>query len=462
MSSVNTNTDPASEYQYTQYQAAPTSAPGATAQIQPKVPEVKKERYDQPHIYSSSPTLGYQYNTPTSANVQSSSSYQPYQPITGDVTQGNSSLMMAGSSLPAASSGVATTSSQYSQQGHGSSPSLSSVTTQSLSSSTTTVPQKRSNSVSSRSKPSSSKKTKSSAPLPDRPRASSSSSTGPTKDEGIQINDQGVKIGATQVDKMMLIIQAQAQITEKIAKGEAEPSLILNDTTALIPSQGILNGGVGKRKNSTSSKYKCDFPDCNKSFSQKTHLMIHGRSHTGDRPYVCDFEGCGKRFSQHGNLRTHRRSHTGEKPYTCEDCGKKFAQCGNYRAHKLIHQEFKPFECKLESCGKTFTQLGNLKAHQNKFHQESLDTIMRNAKIHAEVKFRIAKGELPEGDTGGLTPHEIEMILYFADLYKNSNRGIKGRGKESRYGNSSRHGSKKKMETPGTRVSTSPESEQSV
>lgn len=265
--------------------------------------------------------------------------------------------------------------------------------------------------------------------------SSSSKSSGPTPNEGIPINDQGVKIGATQVDKMMLIIQAQNQYAEKIAKGEAEPPASLDDEAALIPSQGILNGGVGKRATSSTFKYHCDFPDCNKSFSQKTHLMIHGRSHTGDRPYVCDFKDCGKRFSQHGNLRTHKRSHTGEKPYVCKECGKKFAQCGNFRAHGVIHQASKPFVCRLDGCDKSFTQLGNLKAHQNKFHSETLSLIMENAKKYAEIKFRIAKGELAPGETGGLSPNDIDMINYFADLYKNANRGIKGRGKENKYGN---------------------------
>lgn len=33
-------------------------------------------------------------------------------------------------------------------------------------------------------------------------------------------------------------------------------------------------------------KYFCDGPNCNKGFSQKTHLDIHKRTHTGKRPYV--------------------------------------------------------------------------------------------------------------------------------------------------------------------------------
>ncbi|GMG15647.1 unnamed protein product [Aspergillus oryzae] len=35
-------------------------------------------------------------------------------------------------------------------------------------------------------------------------------------------------------------------------------------------------------------KYVCTLPHCGKSFAQKTHLDIHTRAHTGDKPFVSD------------------------------------------------------------------------------------------------------------------------------------------------------------------------------
>jgi uncharacterized Zn-finger protein len=108
-------------------------------------------------------------------------------------------------------------------------------------------------------------------------------------------------------------------------------------------------------------RHQCILQDCNKSFNTESHLEIHIRAHTGDKPFPCKAPGCGQSFSQLGNLKTHERRHTGERPYSCDICGKTFSQRGNVRAHKIVHQQIKPFSCKLGDCGKQFTLLGNLK-----------------------------------------------------------------------------------------------------
>lgn len=88
-----------------------------------------------------------------------------------------------------------------------------------------------------------------------------------------------------------------------------------------------------------------------------------------------------------------------------------------------MHTSAKPFTCKLDSCNKQFTQLGNLKSHQNKFHSETISNLKR--------RFETMK----EGDM--VSKWEKEMWEYFGSLYKNCNKGIKGRGKDRRISNTS-------------------------
>ncbi|KAF9881173.1 C2H2 transcription factor [Colletotrichum karsti] len=173
-----------------------------------------------------------------------------------------------------------------------------------------------------------------------------------------------------------------------------------------------------------SKKYICDVDGCGKSFYQSTHLDTHKRAHTGEKPYACNWPRCGRTFSQPGNLKTHMRRHTGEKPFRCEQCSKVFAQRGNLQTHLATHTNAKPFVCKLDKCNKMFTQRGNLKNHQNKYHEKTL--------------LELTDWIVSLSDIDGLSDEDREMYWYFANLYKNSNKGIKGRGKDRRVSNANR------------------------
>uniref|UniRef100_A0A182VT74 C2H2-type domain-containing protein n=1 Tax=Anopheles minimus TaxID=112268 RepID=A0A182VT74_9DIPT len=62
--------------------------------------------------------------------------------------------------------------------------------------------------------------------------------------------------------------------------------------------------------------YPCDYPGCNRAFTQSGQLKTHQRLHTGERPFICSVANCQKRF-------THANRHCPEHPHDtlkrCDD-----------------------------------------------------------------------------------------------------------------------------------------------
>jgi uncharacterized Zn-finger protein len=106
--------------------------------------------------------------------------------------------------------------------------------------------------------------------------------------------------------------------------------------------------------------FKCTFPNCNKSYSNKSRLLVHERTHTGQRPFICHI--CNKTFNEKGNLKTHICFHSNNRPFICDMCGKSYKTNGHLKDHYEIHHlNVKKFICDI--CGTRFGRSSTLKAH---------------------------------------------------------------------------------------------------
>uniref|UniRef100_A0A8C5X9N5 IKAROS family zinc finger 2 n=1 Tax=Malurus cyaneus samueli TaxID=2593467 RepID=A0A8C5X9N5_9PASS len=139
-----------------------------------------------------------------------------------------------------------------------------------------------------------------------------------------------------------------------------------------------------------NGKLKCDV--CGMVCIGPNVLMVHKRSHTGERPFHCN--QCGASFTQKGNLLRHIKLHSGEKPFKCPFCSyacrRRDALTGHLRTHSgeptlrtpcsawphnatcfisdltLLLFLGKPHKCNY--CGRSYKQRSSLEEHKERCH----------------------------------------------------------------------------------------------
>ena len=109
-------------------------------------------------------------------------------------------------------------------------------------------------------------------------------------------------------------------------------------------------------------------PYCPKKFIANSNLIDHVRIHYYIPSICCSFESCKKQFNSKDSLLKHVRSvHKSIKPFVCTECEKTFSQKSHLDDHLGKHFK-KRFLCGI--CNHLFSTRGSLKRHLKQFHNE--------------------------------------------------------------------------------------------
>ena len=137
-----------------------------------------------------------------------------------------------------------------------------------------------------------------------------------------------------------------------------QPSNSVFATEALLGSHK-----KDKHPENKEQDLKCNVPECNKTFKNRSSIPYHMMSsHDDGGPFCCSH--CGKELPSRLALNAHeKRSHNEQ---SCPVC---FKLVKNLRIHTLdVHTEDSQLRLQCDSCGKGFSEQSKLKKHKMNVH----------------------------------------------------------------------------------------------
>lgn len=181
------------------------------------------------------------------------------------------------------------------------------------------------------------------------------------------VEDNVMEIGNMKFTLINEILDTEAIKREEIDQQKNIHNAYINSENEVNNNASVpLDYTVKEAKQEES--YKCT--DCHKSFKSNAQLLIHRRTHTGERPFQCII--CDQRFTTKGNLSSHFKYHTTLKLHKCTICSKGFKtkQCVVKHMPTHLTEEEKQHHCPV--CGKCFARRRNLKLHTATHNTEKL------------------------------------------------------------------------------------------
>jgi len=145
----------------------------------------------------------------------------------------------------------------------------------------------------------------------------------------------------------------------------------ISQASTPIPPYSFSSSASKEKKSSLKAGGKvhvCSSSGCEFMTNRKDKIVLHERTHNGERPFKClecDFSSRRK-----DKLVVHMRKHNKERPYACLRCDYRASKQCKLKQHMRTHTGERPYVCTVDGCAFSSSQPANLSTHHKKSHPD--------------------------------------------------------------------------------------------